>query len=121
MLKTSIQDKIKSFLCPDATINDKGDFEYEISDDYSQKLLDREIRHIDKRKAGDYHLFYSSCLWLQENGAISKNDIVFLERIRKHRNLVAHEPIKLLIDENFNINMALLEKSHALLNKIGKW
>ncbi|WP_316762268.1 hypothetical protein [Pedobacter aquatilis] len=121
MLKTSIQDRIKSFLCPDSILNDEGYLEYEISGDYRSTILNRIIPNIDRRRTRDYHLFYSSCLWLKENGAISEEDIVFLERIRKHRNLVAHEPIRLLIDENVNINMELLEKCQQLLNKIEKW
>lgn len=55
-----------------ATFNNNGDFEYEISEDYHSKIRDRKIQHIDKGKSGDYHLFYSSCLWLQENSIISK-------------------------------------------------
>ncbi|WP_293307370.1 hypothetical protein [Pedobacter sp. UBA5917] len=121
MLKTTIQGKIKDFLCMDGALNDQGEFEYEISDQYRSEILDRIIPHIDKKKARDYHLFYSSCLWLKENGVITKGDIGYLERIRKHRNLVAHEPLRLLIDENANINIDLLKKSQQLLNKIEKW
>jgi hypothetical protein len=58
---------------------------------------------------------------LKENGVITKDDIDYLEQIRKHRNLIAHEPLRLLIDENVNINISLLKKSQQLLNKIEKW
>jgi len=121
MLKTTVQGKIRDFLCINAALNDQGEFEYEISDQYRYEILGRKIPHIDKRKTRDYHLFYSSCLWLKENSVITKEDINYLEQIRKHRNLIAHEPLRLLIDENANININLLKKSQQLLNKIERW
>lgn len=121
MLKTSIQDRIKAFLCFDSKFNDGGELEYEISDDYKEQVLEKVIFNIDRRKFRDYHLFYSSCLWLKENEIIDETDINELEKIRKHRNLIAHNPLKLLIDDDTNINVELLKKSQELLTKIEKW
>lgn len=121
MLKTSIQDRIKAFLCFDSKFNDEGELEYEISDDYKEQVLEKVISKIDRQKFRDYHLFYSSCLWLKENKIIDETDINELEKIRKHRNLIAHNPLKLLIDNDTNINVELLKKSQELLTKIEKW
>jgi hypothetical protein len=121
MLKTSIQDRIKSFLCFNAKLNNEGELEYEVSDDYRNQVLEKIIPNIDGRKYRDYHLYYSSCLWLKVNNVINQSDIVELEKIRKHRNLIAHNPLKLLVDDRININVELLKKSQELLKKIEKW
>lgn len=121
MLKTSIQDRIKAFLCFDSKFNDEGELEYEISEDYRIQILEREIRNIDRKKYRDFHLFYSSCLWLKENNVIDENDILELQNIRKHRNLIAHNPVKLLVDDNTDINIGLLNKAQELLTRIEKW
>lgn len=121
MLKTSIQDRIKGLLCINPTLNNEGELVFEISDDYRKEILERVIPYIDRRKYRDFHLFQSSCLWLKENDVINQNDIDELGEIRQHRNLIAHNPLKLLIDDNTNINVALLKKSQELLTKIEKW
>lgn len=117
MLKTSIQDRIKAFLCFDSKFNDEGELEYEISDDYKEQVLNRINPSTNKY----YPLLYSSCLWLKENNVIDQNDINEFEKIRNHRNLIAHNPVKLLIDDNTSINVELLKKSQELLTKIEKW
>ncbi|MBP9056354.1 MAG: hypothetical protein KBF69_08200 [Saprospiraceae bacterium] len=121
MLKTSVQDRIKGCLCFNSSFNSEGELEFEISDEYKKQVLDRIIPNIDRRKYRDYHLFYSSCLWLQDNNVIDQSDINELEQIRKHRNLISHNPLKLLVDDNININISLLKKSQELLTKIEKW
>jgi hypothetical protein len=121
MLKTSVQDRIKGFLCFNSSLNSEGELEFEISDDYKTQVLERVIPNIDRRKYRDYHLFYSSCLWLKDNNVINQSEINELEQIRKHRNLISHNPLKLLVDDNTNINVSLLKKSQELLTKIEKW
>ena len=121
MLKTSIQGRIKDFLCLNATLNEQGELEFDESEDYKTQVSEREIVHINRRKYRDYHLFYSSSLWLKENNVIIQDDFDEIEKIRKHRNLIAHEPLKLLVDDNINVNIALLKKSQELLKKIEKW
>jgi hypothetical protein len=120
MLKTSVQDRIQGFLCFNSSFNSEGELEYEISDDYKNQVLERFIPNIDRRKYRDYHLFYSSCLWLKDNNFINQSEINELEKIRKHRNLISHNPLKLLVDDNININVSLLKKSQELLTKIEK-
>ena len=122
MLKTSIQDRIKSFLCLNATLNEQGELEFDESEDYKTQVSKREILGINGKKLSvSYHLFYSSSLWLKESDAITQDDFDEIEKIRKHRNLIAHEPLKLLVDDNFNVNIELLRKSKELLTKIEKW
>lgn len=118
MLKSSIQDRIKFFLS-DVAYNGECEMIDVISDDYRREILDRVIPNINKKNHN--HLFYSSCLWLKDMNAITQNDIDELQKIRKERNTIAHEPLKLLIDDNININIELLKKSQELLSKIEKW
>lgn len=121
MLKSSIQDRIKGFLCLDSELNEDGEIVFEISNDYKTQVLKRVISGINRKNTRDYHLFYSSCLWLKEKNVIDYNDLLEIEKIRKHRNLISHNPLKLLIDENININKVLLKESQILLKKIEKW
>lgn len=119
ILRSVIQDRIKGFFCFNYYLNDAGELEYEISEEYKNQILDRAIPEI--RSRGDYHLFYSSCLWLKDNEVITQENIDDIQKIRKHRNLIAHEPVKLLVDEQININIYLLKKSIELISKIDKW
>jgi hypothetical protein len=121
MLKTSVQDRIKGFLCSNSTLNSAGEIKFEISNDYKKEILERKIHNIDKIKYPEYHLFYSSCLWLKDNNVINQNEISQIELIRKHRNLITHNPLKLLIDDSININFSLIKKTHRILTKIDKW
>ena len=122
MLKTSIQDRLKGLLCINPTLNEQGELEFDESEDYKTQVSKREILDNNGKKlSGSYQLFYSSCLWLKENNAITQDDFDEIEKIRKHRNLIAHQPLKLLVDDNFNVNVALMRKSKELLTKIEKW
>ena len=121
MLKTSVQDRIKGILCINSSFNNEGELEFEISEDYKSQVLERHIGTIDRHKQPDFHLFYSSCLWLKDKNAINKKEMKELQQIRKHRNLISHNPLKLLVDDNTNVNITLLKKSQELLTKIEKW
>lgn len=121
MLKSSIQERLKGFLCINSKFNEDEEIEFEISDDFKNQVLERDIPKINRRKYRDYHLFYSSCLWLKDNNVIDSKDLEDIEMIRKHRNLLSHNPLKLLVDENTNVNKELLKKCQKLLSKIEKW
>ena len=66
-------------------------------------------------------MFLSSCTSLIDINVITQNDFEEIEKIRLHRNLISHEPLRLLIDDNVDVNITLLKKSHELLTKIEKW
>lgn len=120
LLKTTIEDRVKAFLCK-VKIKENGKLEYIMTQDYKSEVSERKIPGIDKKRHKDYHLFYSSCLWLKEMKAINEKDIDDLEKIRKQRNDIAHNLVNLLIDDDSNINFDLLKKIQQLLLKIEKW
>lgn len=121
ILKLVIQDRIKAAKCRDFHLNSEGEINYHVSDDYRQEILERSIAGIDRIKDASYHLFYSSCLWLRDCEVIDDNEVEILQKIRRQRNLIAHQPAKILIDDNVNISIGLLKRSHFLLSKIEKW
>lgn len=120
LLKTTIEDRIKGFLC-NVKIKENGKIEYIMSQDYKSEVIERKIPKLDRRKYKEYHLFYSSCLWLKDMNAIDEKDVDDLKKIRKQRNDIAHNLVNLLIDDDTNINLDLLKKTQDLLIKIEKW
>jgi uncharacterized protein YutE (UPF0331/DUF86 family) len=121
LLKSAIEDRIKGLFSTNTTLSRNGEFIYKCSNEYKTEVLNRNIPNIDKRKQKEYHLFYSSCLWLKDNNVITQDDIEELEKIRRQRNLIAHQLTTLLLDDYKNINIELLRKSQLILSKIEKW
>lgn len=109
MLKFSIINRVRGFLCDKSKVNSQGEFDYEISDDYRKQVLER-----------DKHPLHSSCLWLKDNNIIDQSDIDGLQEMREHRDLIAHQLLKILVDDDININIELLKKTQELLIKIEK-
>jgi hypothetical protein len=50
MLKTTVQGKIKDFLCINGALNDQKEFEYEISDQYRSEYLNEKFHILIKGK-----------------------------------------------------------------------
>ena len=92
-------------------------YEYLDCQDYKDKIVNRRIPELNNNK----NIYYSSCLWLKENGVITENDVVELQKIRLHRNKIAHELPKLLIDSEHEVNLDLFEAIKKLLTKIEQW
>lgn len=66
-------------------------------------------------------MLIASCLWLEQNGAISPQDATSLRSIRRHRNQIAHELPYLLGDIDREINLEYLQQIRQLLRKIEVW
>jgi hypothetical protein len=66
-------------------------------------------------------VFHASCLWFQKMGAITQDDVSVIEKIRHHRNDIAHELPKYLADADHEVNMHLLDSIDFLLGKIDRW
>jgi hypothetical protein len=64
--------------------------------------------------------FRASCLWFLKLGAISEQDLRVIEDIRHHRNEIAHELPKYLMDAEYEVNMQLLESIAYLLGKVDR-
>lgn len=63
----------------------------------------------------------ASCLWLQQNGALSAEDVAEIDVIRQHRNQIAHELPELLSDVDRDINLDFLQSIQRLLRKTEIW
>ncbi len=120
MLKSSIEDKIRGFLCEVTGFNEKGEITTTVTPAYREAILDRNIVEVTNKKS-DFQIFYASCLWFKDIEAITEDDVTDLQAIRQHRNLIAHQPVRLLVDDAVEVNLELLKKAHDLLNKIDKW
>jgi hypothetical protein len=105
LLKDSIIDSIRGFFTL-KYVNGK----FEVDEQYNAEVL---TLHKD--------LLQASCIWLEQMGAINKEEIQEIEKIRKHRNEVAHELPKLLVDSDLNLNIGYFVRIRELLEKIEAW
>jgi hypothetical protein len=84
-----------------------GNHQYD-EDEYRQRVMSR-----------DSNRFKASCSWLVESGALTSEQVAILEEIRVHRNEIAHELPKLLIDPDFEVRADLLEAAVECVRKLG--
>lgn len=108
LLKNSIIDRIKVFLCNKYIIKENV-IEYEESDDY------KEVKKLNK------NIFEASLIWLLNYQVINEEEKLMIQKIRKHRNIIAHRIPNILVDDNFNIDKNLFKESKRLFDKIEKW
>jgi hypothetical protein len=107
LLKNSIIKRIEDFYCIGFDKNG-----IKISDDYKKEVLD-----LDEKR----NKLNSSLLWLKKQNIINQDDLDVFEKVRLHRNELAHETIKILTDSEKDINVDLLVKIKDLLKKIDQW
>jgi hypothetical protein len=115
LLKYSVEKRLKNFLCMREEIDEN--FERKNSQKYRDEVLNRRIPELNNNK----NTYFSSCLWLHENGVISEDEVQELQRIRLHRNIIGHELPKLMIDPGHEINLELFKSIRKLLTKIEQW
>ena len=104
ILKSTVVDRIKGFFT----------FDYA----NGQPQLDsryQEVASLNKNP------LQASLLWLQENNAITPDDVLMFDAIRQHRNELAHQLPHFLIDAERNINFQNFENVRYLLRKIETW
>lgn len=109
MLKNSIVDKIKDFYC--IGFMDGKDI---ISEDYNKKVVHRLIN-------GKQHIFLSSLYWLEEHGAISKEEMAEIGQIREFRDTVAHNIDEIIADSEYNLDETRQKRIFELIRKIEIW
>ncbi len=63
----------------------------------------------------------ASLLWLKEHDVIKDSDLDLVDRIREHRNELAHDLGKFISDADAEINVRLLEGIYDLTSKIDRW
>ena len=105
MLKTSVIEPIRNFLC----------FEFKdgkrvVSEDYRVNCLKL-----------DNNPFIASLLWLKQMVVINDSDLTLANNIRRHRNELAHELPKFLATSNIDINIRLIIEICQLITKIDRW
>ena len=105
LLKSAIIENISNFFI----------FEYRDGKAIRDKQYKDEVTQVHK------DILYASCLWLKRNEVITDVDIQEIEDIRKHRNQVAHELPRLLIDSHLNLNVEYFLRIRELLEKIELW
>jgi hypothetical protein len=63
----------------------------------------------------------ASCLWLKDMKALTDDDLDSIERIRKHRNEIAHELATFVVDAGRDVNISDFPKIRDLMRKIDTW
>jgi hypothetical protein len=76
---------------------------------------DRNVLALHKNK------LTASLLWLKNNHAINDADVDLVDRMRRHRNALAHEMPKFLASSDAEIDVELLVAMHDLICKIDRW
>lgn len=115
LLKFSVENRLRDFLCSREEMNE--DFEFKTSQEYRDVIENRKISEL----GGNKNIYYSSCLWLKEMNAITHEEVLELQEIRKHRNKIAHQLPLLIVDSSHNIDSKLFDSMKKLLKKIEQW
>lgn len=76
----------------------------------------KDVLSLDKKSP-----LFASCLWFMKAEAITKSDVDDIRLIKTHRNMVAHELLKLLVEPDENINMSHFLQMRKLLQKLQGW
>ena len=63
----------------------------------------------------------ASLLWFKKNGVVDDDDIDAVDRIREHRNLLAHELPKIITDCDYEIDFSLYTNIQEIVAKIDRW
>ena len=105
LLKTEILENTRTFFT--FGFDESGP---KVADEYNTKVLSL-----------DRSPFRASCLWLEASGAISSADVEVAGRIREHRNAVAHELPRFIVDTTARIDLSLFAEAHRLLQALGRF
>lgn len=103
LIKLQIIDGVSDFYWSGRMDGDKKEY----FPDYQTDVVDR-----------DKSLYKACVAWLVESDALPPEDGSVLEKIREHRNEVAHELPKILIDPDFEVNASLLIDATIVLRRL---
>jgi len=106
ILKSAIIDNTRNFFASDYDADGKPVLDKQYHDEVSRL-------HRDPLQA--------SCLWLEEMGSITSDEVEEIGKIRRHRNEVAHELPRLLSEPDRNLNLNYFVRIRELLTKIEIW
>lgn len=65
--------------------------------------------------------FHASCQWWVNNGQLTPDDVTRIKTIRDHRNLIAHELPKLLIDPASSVDLVLFAELRRYITVLGRF
>lgn len=63
----------------------------------------------------------ASLLWFREMNVVDDSDIELVDRIREHRNQLAHDLPKFIATNDADINVELLGSIYQVVTKIDRW
>jgi hypothetical protein len=105
LLKQEIINRPKSFFTCGDEDQPENRLEYE-----------KEVKALHKKD-----MLVASCLWLQNQGAISSQEVKLILQIRDHRNAIVHELPRLIATTELKVDERLLESLNELATKISRW
>ncbi|NYE18098.1 hypothetical protein [Microbacterium immunditiarum] len=104
LVKTSIVDDVRAFF----TVGfDTG----HLQDRYESEVLGLDT----KRHNGKPNALVASLTWLQQEGALSTSQVEVFESVRIHRNEIAHELARFLIDPQYDVRADLLVQLYEIM------
>ena len=106
MFRQSVIDKLRSFYS-----DGFKDGKFTQGSDYKAKVIDLHPPDI----------FRASCLWFQQSGAINQTDLDTIQRIRDHRNAIAHELPKFITSVEHVVEGQLLASLFIVVTKVDRW
>ncbi len=104
-LRASLIDQLKGFFV--TGFNSDGII---YCDSYKSKVLSRDKSPLK-----------ASILWFKEMGVIDNADIAAIDKIREHRNQIAHDLPKYIAREDENLDLELLVDIARLVTTIDQW
>jgi hypothetical protein len=105
LLKSEVQAKVKDFFLEG--FDQKG---WIYSASYDTEVV---ARHKSR--------FEGSLLWLVEETALSEEQAARIRKLRDHRNEVAHELPKMLLEPGCDVDIALIREIHELIGALGRF
>lgn len=82
---------------------------------YDEESYARDVTSLDKNR------FRASAKWLVNNEAITDVQMEALERLRVHRNDIAHEPLKYLVDPDKEPDAHLFTQAMEVLRDLHRF
>lgn len=110
-IRSDIVQGVKDFFC--YGVDESGHYLYDDSydSDVSSKVA----------KGGSPTIFDVSAEWLVGMEALTESDVELLQAIREHRNDVAHELAKYLVDPKYAVNVDLLLQARDVIQRLGQF
>ncbi|MBK3640475.1 hypothetical protein [Streptomyces sp. MBT33] len=81
---------------------------------YDEARYARDVVSLNPRSK-----YLASCAWLVDANALTDEHVATLAEIRAHRNEVAHELPKLLVDPDFEVRVDLLADAVEIVRRLG--